>query len=85
MMDYRNNQLFELLKVIFCKIEDERNITKPLEFYATSEERSNIDGQLTVKNVFQRFLIKLKTRKSINKFLILMMRLNFHRVVWHIL
>ena len=23
---------FELLKVIFCKIEDERNITKPLEF-----------------------------------------------------
>ena len=40
---------FELLKVIFCKIEDERNIPKPLEFYATSEERSNPDGQLTVK------------------------------------
>lgn len=35
---------FELLKVIFCKIEDERNITKPLEFYATSEERSNYFG-----------------------------------------
>lgn len=41
---------FELLKVIFCKIEDERNLPKPLEFYATSEERSNGDGQLTVKN-----------------------------------
>jgi type I restriction enzyme M protein len=40
---------FELLKVIFCKIEDERNVPKPLEFYATSGERSNIDGQLTVK------------------------------------
>ena len=26
---------FELLKVIFCKIEDERNIGKPLEFYAS--------------------------------------------------
>ena len=49
---------FELLKVIFCKIEDERNITKPLQFYATSDERSNPDGQLTVKkrisNIFER-------------------------------
>lgn len=35
---------FELLKVIFCKIEDERNIPNPLEFYTTSEERSNPDG-----------------------------------------
>lgn len=34
---------FELLKVIFCKIEDERNIGKPLEFYASSGERSNPD------------------------------------------
>lgn len=40
---------FELLKVIFCKIEDERNIGKPLEFYASSGEKSNPDGQLTVK------------------------------------
>ena len=49
---------FELLKVIFCKIEDERNIPNPLEFYTTSEERSNPDGQLTVQkrisNIFQR-------------------------------
>ena len=49
---------FELLKVIFCKIEDERNIPKPLDFYTTSEERSNPDGQLTVQkrisNIFQR-------------------------------
>lgn len=49
---------FELLKVIFCKIEDERNIPKLLEFYTTSEERSNPDGQLTVQkrisNIFQR-------------------------------
>lgn len=49
---------FELLKVIFCKIEDERNIPKPLEFFTTSEERSNPDGQLTVQKrisqIFQR-------------------------------
>ena len=41
---------FELLKLIFCKILDEKNVGKPLEFYARSQERSNPDGQLTVKN-----------------------------------
>ena len=40
---------FELLKLIFCKTLDEQNIGKSLEFYATSGERSNPDGQLTVK------------------------------------
>ena len=49
---------FELLKVIFCKIEDERNLGKPLKFYATSGERSNPDGQLTVQkriaSIFER-------------------------------
>lgn len=56
---------FELLKVIFCKIEDERNVPNPLEFYTTSEERSNVDGQLTVKNriakIFDRVKKKYKT------------------------
>ena len=49
---------FELLKIIFCKIEDERNLGKPLEFYAASGERSNPDGQLTVQKrigkIFER-------------------------------
>jgi type I restriction enzyme M protein len=49
---------FELLKVIFCKIEDEKNIPHPLEFYTTSKERSNPDGQLTVQkrisSIFER-------------------------------
>ena len=49
---------FEFLKVIFCKIEDERNVPQPLEFYATSAERSSNDGQLTVRNrissIFER-------------------------------
>lgn len=40
---------FELLKVIFCKIEDEKTLKADLDFYTTSDERSNPDGQLTVK------------------------------------
>lgn len=55
---------FELLKVIFCKIEDERNIPKPLDFYATSEERSNLDGQLTVKNRIDRIFDRVKKEKK---------------------
>lgn len=55
---------FELLKVIFCKIEDERNIPKPLEFYATSEERSNTDGQLTVKNRIEKIFSRVKKEKK---------------------
>lgn len=55
---------FELLKVIFCKIEDERNITKPLEFYATSEERSNPDGQLTVKKRISKIFEQVKNKKK---------------------
>jgi type I restriction enzyme M protein len=49
---------FEFLKVIFCKIEDERNLGQPLEFYATPGERLNPDGQLTVQkriaSIFER-------------------------------
>lgn len=40
---------FELLKLIFCKIEDERNLPHDLEFFARSGERSSPDGQLTVQ------------------------------------
>lgn len=40
---------FELLKVIFCKTLDEQNVGEQLDFYTTSRERSNPDGQLTVK------------------------------------
>lgn len=55
---------FELLKVIFCKIEDERDIPKPLEFYATSEERSNGDGQLTIKNRIEKIFERVKKEKK---------------------
>lgn len=55
---------FELLKVIFCKIEDERNIPKPLEFYATSDERANPDGQLTVKKRISKIFEQVKNKKK---------------------
>ena len=53
---------FELLKVIFCKIEDERNIPKELEFYTTSKERSNPDGQLTVKKRISKIFERVKKK-----------------------
>ncbi len=53
---------FELLKVIFSKIEDERNIPKPLDFYTTSEERSNRDGQLTVQKRISKIFERVKKR-----------------------
>jgi len=53
---------FELLKVIFCKIEDERNIPTPLEFFATSKERNNPDGQLTVKKRISQIFTRVKKK-----------------------
>jgi len=53
---------FELLKVIFCKIEDERNLGKPLEFYAASGERSNPDGQLTVQKRIAAIFARVKRK-----------------------
>lgn len=53
---------FELLKIIFCKIEDERNVPNPLEFYAASDERSNPDGQLTVKNRIAKIFDRVKKK-----------------------
>ena len=53
---------FELLKVIFCKILDERNIPNPLEFFASSRERSSPDGQLTVQKRISKIFDKVKQR-----------------------
>jgi len=55
---------FELLKVIFCKIEDERNLGKPLEFYAASGERSNPDGQLTVQKRIAAIFDRVKRKHT---------------------
>ena len=53
---------FELLKVIFCKIYDERNFPSPLEFYATSKERKNSDGQLSVKNRISKIFKQVRRK-----------------------
>ena len=53
---------FELLKVIFSKIEDERNIPASLEFYTTSKERNNPDGQLTVKKRITQIFDRVKKK-----------------------
>jgi type I restriction enzyme M protein len=39
---------WELLKIIFCKIHDERS-SDEVEFYATSKERHGLNGQLKIK------------------------------------
>ena len=59
---HKDKAFFEFLKIIFCKIEDERNIPKPLEFFATSMERKNLDGLLTVKNRIAKIFNRVKSR-----------------------
>ncbi len=51
---------FELLKVIFCKIHDERNVRSPLEFYATAKEKKSNDGRLTVFNRISKIFDAVK-------------------------
>lgn len=53
---------FELLKVIFCKIHDERNFGRPLEFYATAKEKASNDGRLTVYNRINKIFQRVKER-----------------------
>ena len=53
---------FELLKVIFCKIDDERNFPEPLEFYATAKEKGSQDGRLTVKNRIGKIFKRVKKK-----------------------
>ena len=39
---------WELLKIIFCKISDEKS--SDLNFYVTSDERKSLNGQLKLRN-----------------------------------
>ena len=59
---HKDKAFFEFLKIIFCKIEDEKNLPHKLEFYATSSERKNPDGQLTVKNRIEKIFNGVKLR-----------------------
>ncbi|MBT5342340.1 N-6 DNA methylase [Candidatus Woesearchaeota archaeon] len=59
---------WELLKIIFCKIFDEKE--GKIQFYVTSEERNSINGQLKLKNridaIFSK-VIKIREYQSIFK------------------
>lgn len=56
----KDKAFFELLKVIFCKIRDEKNMPKPLEFYATAKEKGSHDGRLTVQKRIGRIFDEVK-------------------------
>jgi type I restriction enzyme M protein len=59
---HKQSAFFELLKVIFCKIHDERNVPHPLQFYATAEEKGSQDGRLTVARRIGRIFNSVKRR-----------------------
>lgn len=54
---------WELLKIIFCKIHDERS-SDEVEFYATSKERHGLNGQLKVKARIARLFDEVKAEYS---------------------
>ena len=53
---------WELLKLIFCKIHDER--ADELNFYATTRERQSLNGQLKVKKRIARIFSDVTARYS---------------------
>lgn len=53
---------FELLKVIFCKIHDERRFPAALEFFASAAEKASNDGRLAVKQRIGRIFDAVKKR-----------------------
>lgn len=53
---------WELLKVIFCKIEDERS--SELNFYTLTPERASLNGQLKVKNRIEQLFAEVRQKYS---------------------
>ena len=53
---------WELLKVIFCKIEDERS--SELNFYAITPERASLNGHLKVKNRIEHLFADVRQKYS---------------------
>ena len=54
---------WELLKIIFCKIHDERS-SDEVEFYATSKERHGLNGRLKVKKRLSDLFSEVKSEYS---------------------
>lgn len=53
---------WELLKLIFCKIEDERS--SEIDFYATSKERQGLNGHLKVKGRIEKLFAGVRQKYS---------------------
>lgn len=53
---------FELLKLIFCKIEDEKNIIEDVQFYVTTKEKNSPDGRLTAKKRIDKIFENVKKK-----------------------
>lgn len=60
----KQTAFFEFLKIIFCKIADERSVTRPIEFYTTASERNYPDGQATVVKRISQIFDAVKKRNS---------------------
>ena len=61
----KSEAFWELLKLIICKIYDEREGN--LEFYITSDNRKTLNGQLTVKKRIDSIFSKVKDGKEFKK------------------
>jgi len=60
---------FELLKVIFCKIEDERNIPAHLNFMPPQRNATTLTGSLQSKSVFLKYspALRRSTARYLNR------------------
>ncbi|WP_426336643.1 N-6 DNA methylase [Pseudoduganella sp. R-31] len=58
----RETAFFELLKIIFCKISDEKNVPYDLEFYVLASELNTPDGQLACKNRIEKIFNQVKLK-----------------------
>jgi type I restriction enzyme M protein len=58
----KEKSFFELLKIIFSKISDEKNIPHDLEFYVKPSELNNPDGQIACKKRIEKIFGKVKAK-----------------------
>lgn len=58
----KEKAFFELLKIIFSKIWDEKNMPHDLEFYVKATELNDPDGQIACKNRIEKIFEKVKAK-----------------------
>lgn len=58
----KEKAFFELLKLIFCKIWDEKNVPNDLLFFVKSSELSDPDGQQACKKRIEGIFAKVKSK-----------------------